>query len=464
MQKTKHSVRHIAAVNSKMRKLILGAVAFSAACAPAQLKPVVVAPVIAPVAAPRPIETFRQSLDSLMSQPKFRNAHFGALIVNPSTGDTLYSRNAGKILMPASNMKILTGAVALAQLGPDFRYTTRFASRGTVRNGVLKGELVVIGNGDPTVSDRMRKDDAMNALRDMADSLRAHGVTRITGNLVPGGDAFPGTNYGYGWELGYLDDYYAAPVDELNYSEGMDKVPAKTKAGKDTLVEVVSRQPLKSYMFYLHRALGERGIKVGGIPGDSTMRADTTGLRTIFEFSSLPLRNILFVLENPSQNQTGEILLRTLGLQKTGYGSPDSGIAVVERQLVAWGIEKDGFQIADGSGLARRNLISPETVVRTLVVMLRPEYRDVFLAALATPGGPGTLRKRLKNTPAENNLRAKTGSIGNARSLSGYINTADSQQLVFSLLLNNYTVDDDEVTGLADAIAILLATYRGPTH
>ena len=437
------------------------------ACAPT-VKPVaeIPRPVVVDTAVPAvpPVVRLRRSIDSLVAQPKFRNAHFGILIVDPASGDTLYSRNASKVMMPASNMKILTGAVALAQLGADYRYTTRFATRGKVSRGVLKGDLVVIGNGDPTVSDRMRNGDAMNALRDMGDSLRAHGITRIEGRLVPGGDAFPGTNYGYGWEMGYLDDYYAAPVDELNYSEGMDKVPAKTIAGKDTLVEVVSRHPLRSYMFYLHRALGERGIRVKGGPGDSTTRADTSGLQTIFEFKSLPLKDILFVLENPSQNQTGEILLRSLGLEKTGYGLPDSGIAVMERQLVEWGIEKDGFQIVDGSGLARRDLISPETVIRTLVVMLRPEYRDVFLASLATPGGPGTLRSRLKGTPAANNLKAKTGSIGNARSLAGYINTADGRPLVFAMLLNNYTVDSDEVTGLADAVAILLATYSGPTH
>lgn len=445
--------------------------AFSAACvsqpAPMVIAPVAIAQTEVTVPPPPVVSAFsllRQKIDSLVANPKFRNAHLGILIVEPVTGDTVYSMNAGKIMMPASNMKIITGAVALAQLGADYRYTTRFATRGTMTKGVLKGDLVVVGNGDPTISDRMRKGDAMNAMRDIADSLRAHGITRINGRLVPGGDAFPGTNYGYGWELGYLDDYYAAPVDELNYSEGMDKVPAKTRAGKDTLVEVVSRHPLKSYMFYLHRALRERGIRVTGLPGDSTMRADTTGLRTIFEFRSMPMKDVLYVLENPSQNQVGEILLRTLGLEKTGYGLPDSGIAVTERQLIEWGIPRDGFQIVDGSGLARRNLISPEAVVRTLVTMLRPEYREVFLASLATPGGPGTLRNRLKNTPAANNLRAKTGSISNARSLAGYINTTDGKQLVFAILLNNYTVDSQDMTDLADAIAILLATYSGPTH
>ncbi len=449
-----------------MRLHAIALLGLAAACAPAQQQVVVAppAPVTAVAPPPRPVDLLRKNIDSLVADPKFRNAHLGLLVVNPATGDTLYSMNAGKLMMPASNMKIITGAVALAQLGADYRYTTRFATRGTVSKGVLRGDLVVIGNGDPTISDRMRDNDAMNALRDIADSLKARGITRIAGNIVPGGDAFPGTIYGYGWELGYLDDYYAAPVDELNYSEGMDKVPAKTKSGKDTLVEVVSKEPLKSFMFYLHRALGERGIRVSGRAGDSTMRANTAGLRTIFEFRSLPMKDILWVLETPSQNQVGEILLRTLGLEKTGYGVPDSGIAVVERQLVAWGIEKDGFQIVDGSGLARRGLLTAETVVRTLVVMMRPEYRDVFFASLAVPGGKGTLRNRLKDTPAANNLKAKTGSLSNARALSGYITTADAQELVFSMLLNNYTVDADAMTGLADRIAILLATYRGPTH
>lgn len=366
-------------------------------------------------------------------------------------------------MMTASNMKIITGAVALEQLGPDYRYVTTFGTRGTVTDGELIGDLVVTGNGDPTVSDRMRNGDAMNALRDIADSLRARGIRRIAGRLVPGGDAFPGSNYGSGWEFGYLNDYYAAPVDELNYSEGMDKVPARIQ-GKDTLVEVVSTQPLKSYLFYLHRALGERGIAVARVPGDSTYRADTTGVKELFAFHSLPLRDILITLLTPSQNQTGEILLRTLGREKTGYGVPDSGIAVVNRQLLAWGAEPDGFRIHDGSGLSRHNLVSPETILRTLVAVSRSPHSDVFMNALPVPGGSGTLRNRMKDTPAAGKLRAKTGSIDNARALSGFITSARGDKLVFSMLLNNYTVDADEITGLADAIAILLASYTGPTH
>ena len=101
---------------------------------------------------PAPRDTraaFRGFADSLVSQPSFANAHWGVLIVDPLTGDTLYSRNAGKLFMPASNQKILTGATALAQLGPHFRFVTQFAATGPVRDGTLDGDLVVIGRGDP---------------------------------------------------------------------------------------------------------------------------------------------------------------------------------------------------------------------------------------------------------------------------------------------------------------------------
>ena len=103
----------------------------------------------------------------------FRTANWGVLVVDPETGDTLYSRNAGKLFMPASNQKLLTGATALAQLGPDFRFVTRFASNGPQRDSVLDGDLVVIGRGDPTFSDSMRAGDYRNAFRDMADSVAA---------------------------------------------------------------------------------------------------------------------------------------------------------------------------------------------------------------------------------------------------------------------------------------------------
>src|SRR5690349_24248166 len=139
--------------------------------------------------APRPgsISTGRDAslrafIDSMADAPEFSDAHWGILIVDPSSGDTLYSRNAGKLFMPASNMKILTSATALTQLGAGYRYRTSFLGRGTVTNGTLEGDLLVVGRGDPSVSDHMLH-DAMLPLRAIADSIAARGIHHITGRV-----------------------------------------------------------------------------------------------------------------------------------------------------------------------------------------------------------------------------------------------------------------------------------------
>src|ERR1044072_2655181 len=100
----------------------------------------------------------RAAIDSMVAQPKFSNAHWGILIVDPERGDTLYSRNAGKLFMPASNQKLVTASVALTLLGPEYQFTTAFAARGPVEGGVLRGDFVVVGRGDPSMSDHMRTD------------------------------------------------------------------------------------------------------------------------------------------------------------------------------------------------------------------------------------------------------------------------------------------------------------------
>ena len=154
----------------------------------------------------------RHAIDSMVAQPKFSNAHWGILIVDPESGDTLYSRNAGKLFMPASNQKLVTGSVALTLLGPDYQFRTAFAARGPVEGGVLRGDLLVIGRGDPSMSDHMRG-DVMQALKAVPDSLRAHEIRYVSGRLQRAGDAFPDAWHGFGWAWDDFDFAYSAGVD-----------------------------------------------------------------------------------------------------------------------------------------------------------------------------------------------------------------------------------------------------------
>lgn len=491
-------------------------------------------PPVFPAPPPSPLELLRHDIDSMVAAAEFRNAHWGILIVDPERGDTLYSHNAGKLFLPASNMKIVTGAVALALLGPEFRFRTTFAARGAICRGVLDGDLVVHGRGDPTVSDSMRG-DAMQPLREIADSLAARGIKRIAGALVPGDDTFPDSSFGFGWAWDDLAEPYSAGVDELFFNEGVARVvvragrrggspvtatvlplaryprlrlAARTAApwrlaenrsgdgrldeGKpidltvavdpvrgevviagaiapalaDTLAVVFPDQR-RAYLAALEQALTERGIAVGrparGERRPARCRAHRAGtaLDTLFVYQSLPLRDILRAMEKPSQNQIAEILLRTIGLERTGVGRADSGASVVARQLLAWGAAPDGFVIRDGSGLSRYDYLSPETIVRVLAAIRHDTAFTAFYDALPVAGVDGTIAYRMRGTPAQGNVHAKTGFVANARSLSGYVTTADGRELVFSVLCNNWTAPVRDIERVQDAIAVRLAMLTG---
>ncbi len=464
--------------------------------------------------APRPASiatgsnaALRAYIDSAADAPDFQNAHLGILIVDPARGDTLYSRNAGKLFMPASNMKILTSATALAQLGPEYRWKTTFAARGTVSNGTLDGDLLVIGRGDPSVSDHMAG-DAMTPLRAIADSIYARGIRRITGRVLPYGDAFPGDVLGYGWSYADFEDSYSAPIDELLFNEGFSEakvrgaatvgeaasvairparsvppfratvttversVPAQVHSRKDsttwvenisgrigagdtTTIELVHHDPDAAYTGAMTEALMNRGIVVEASVPPSGGRIDTLATLT-----SPPLREVLKALMKPSQNQIAEMLFRTIALEKYGAGRPDSAASAVRQQLAQWSVPPSETVIRDGSGLSRYDYITPRTAVRILDAMRRSPNFSVYYDALPIAGIDGTLRSRMKGTPAANNVHAKTGTVAQSRSLSGYVTTADGQLLIFSFLSNNFTVPNRTIEQLQDSVAVRLSRLR----
>jgi D-alanyl-D-alanine carboxypeptidase/D-alanyl-D-alanine-endopeptidase (penicillin-binding protein 4) len=154
------------------------------------------------------------------------------------------------------------------------------------------------------------------------------------------------------------------------------------------------------------------------------------------------------------------VLYKTLGLERTGVGTADSARAVVERQLRAWGADSTGFVVRDGSGLSRHDYLSPETVVRVLDAARRAPWGRVFYDALPIAGVDGTIANRMRGTPAQGNVHAKTGYVDRARSLSGYVTTADGRTLLFSMLANNWTTPVKGVERVQDAVAARLASMR----
>ena len=218
----------------------------------------------------------RQFIDSLVDVPEFRSTHWGVLVVDPGRGETLYARNADKLFMPASNMKLLTGSTALTQLGPEYRWSTTLFARGPVRDGVLAGDLVVRGNGDPSMSAHMLKGDALAPLRAIADSLRAHGVTRVRGQLIAQ-SLFTDGPLGYGWSFDDLDESYSAGVDGLYFNEGFTEVVVHGGARAGDPVRAATR-PASTYPKLIVRATTTDRLTTGATASDtSASRAIVVG-------------------------------------------------------------------------------------------------------------------------------------------------------------------------------------------
>lgn len=434
-------------------------------------------------------------LAAIFADTALAHAHWGVLFRSLDSGETIFALNPDRLFVPASNMKLVTGASVLEALGPDYRYRTEVSAAGPVQNGVLRGNLVVRGTGDPTLSERFLQDER-DVFRAWADSLRAHGITRIAGGIIGIDSAFTGPPIGAGWAWDDLESTYSSEYSALQYNEGVldillvpsrnpgepavvmldpptqyvpvnnrtrttdaatrerlsvsrDPVgPGITITGEispaDTLVElgVAVRGSTDFFLHALRESLREAGIAVEGaaLDADALPEEDRSaaGARLLFVHQSPPLREILPGMMKPSQNWIAETLLLTLGRERGREGSARAGAAVVDSIMRAWGLDADELRVRDGSGLSRYDLVSPSFLVGLLAHMDRSPHREIWLAALPIAGVDGTLRNRMREPPLAGNVRGKTGTLGGTRSLSGYLTTTSGERIVFSTLINNH--------------------------
>jgi D-alanyl-D-alanine carboxypeptidase/D-alanyl-D-alanine-endopeptidase (penicillin-binding protein 4) len=459
------------------------------------------------------IEALRADLSRIFGNPAFGRMQWAVAVQSLASGETVYSENASKLMMPASNMKILTLAAAAERLGWDYTYETTLLTAAPVVGGVLKGDLIVVGTGDPTIGGR--GGSATRVFEDWADRLRAAGLTGITGRIVADARAFDPETLGAGWSWDYLGAGYAAGVSALQFNESVADVVIKpgmsegqpavievrpiesgliadsrvtTSAGGEPDVEV-SRLPGSNRLvvrgtvpvaakdvvrpatvdrpaLYFARILREvlvaRGIRVGGAAGeyeDVYPVPPTEPTRVLLAHQSAPLSEFARVLMRVSQNQYAETLLRTLGA-RSGTGTADAGRTVVREVLDGWEIPRDAYLQVDGSGLSRYNYVCAETLVTVLRQMYsNPRHKELFVATLPIGGQDGSISRRFVGTAAAGNVRAKTGSIANVRALSGYVTSADGEPLVFSIIANNFTAPQSAIDAATDEAIVRLATF-----
>ncbi|HYW33130.1 MAG TPA: D-alanyl-D-alanine carboxypeptidase/D-alanyl-D-alanine-endopeptidase [Gemmatimonas sp.] len=478
--------------------------------APVMLPPAIVSE----PARTRDRDRIRALADSALRAPMWNVARWGVLVVDATDGDTLFSHDADKLFMPASNQKLLTAAIALQHLGPDYVWRTPVLLRGRQRGSTWDGDVLIVGSGDPTFSDSLRSGEAASAFDPIVAALAARGISRITGAVHAFGDAFAGATTGFGWEIDDLDSSYGAPVDELTFNEGEFQLRARagsragaavvlsksTTSGYPRVVNTATTraadqggEPFRAVydsigdailltgtiavgdsasfsMAYRHPAdavvaevtsrLVSRGIKVSNRSAGRGASAQPASLDTLVVLVSPPLSAVLPRMQKPSQNQIAELLFRTTGLHVTGIGSADSARAVAARTLAALGVRNDGVAYRDGSGMSRHDYVTPRALVQILDAMRGSATFDLFRNALPLAGVDGTLRNRMRGTPAAGNAQAKTGTVDKARSLSGYVRSADGRLVMYALLCNNFVVPTREVERVQDLLVVAIAGAR----
>ena len=432
-------------------------------------------------------------------------------------GDVVFSMQPDQLMVPASNMKIVTLAVAADRLGWDrtfpttFRATTRMAADGTIH-----GDLVVRGTGDPMIGTLPASTTSVTAI---AEALWQQGVRRIDGRVIGDDDVFADEPLGEGWAWDDVTFTYSAPVSALIYNENGASVtivpgaapgmaastslvdpgsgltldnalrtgPADAAASIDltrapgssrlTLsgtvpahaaaitVEAAVPNPAVYFASALRAALIARGIVVRrqAVDIDSAPPGPfPTDVPVLLTWPSASLADIGKRLMKVSQNLYAETLLRELAVSDGHQATAREGADVVRSTLKVWGVADGGIAVADGSGLSRYDLVSPTALVRVLAhVYSDPRLKDEWMAAMPVGGVDGTLGKRLKGTPAEGRVHAKTGSLSGVRGLSGYIESAGGEWFVFSILANNFAAPATgaDVEHVMDEAMTRLATF-----
>jgi len=508
----------------------------------------------APAAKQRPgVAAFRSKVEKILGATDVNRGYWGMLVEDADSGEILYSLNADRYFLPASNAKLFTAALTLATLGTDYCFHTTIESRSQLSSdGVLSGDLVLVGRGDPNLSNRIfpfakkteRDGPPEKILAELADAVVARGVKKITGNVIGDDSFFAGGAYPSGWAIDDMLWSYGVPVSALEINDGVfflelnagevPGAPATFTVAPSTSVyqiqnEVVSaakgtpqklsveREPGSTLVIVrgsmpvgaqphsmaiaidrpaefaaalLKNLLEARGVVVEGHArarrvgeagawyktdgsaavtdsishtcGAAGISSDQSSPNLYAEHVSLPIPDDLRVMAKISQNLHAEIFLRTAARLKTGDPSEDAALKLEEDFRVGLGMKEGDVIMTDGSGLSRKDMVSPQSEVSLLRWVTEQPWAAIYRSVLPVAGEDGTLMDRMKGTPAAGNVWAKTGSLSHVDSLAGYATSTRGAHLVFSFIGNNHNLKSKAATDVMDALAVAMVEELGP--
>src|SRR5229473_372771 len=455
------------------------------AAEPGQSKPVPAAvskdkkPRVAPAT-----RKFGERADALLAAAPANKGEWGLLIADAETGETLYELNADKYFVPASNMKLFTTALALAKLGPDYRFHTTLETHGTVSPaGVLAGDLILLGRGDPNLSNRKfpynLKEEFDGApekvLAELADALVAKGVKEVAGDVVGDDSYFPREPYPNGWEIDDMVWEYGSAVSAIVVDDNTVTLTLTTAdsagapvqaivapATPDFVVQnnvVTSAAETKSDLTVTREPNSKIVVIRGSMPAHSAPRKLVLAIHDPAEHAAALLTRLL--------KERGEMVVgaaRAMHIADAAaaarntavWNTPDDLMKFPADFYIAAGIAPGDVIQTDGSGLSRHDMVTPRAIVALLKYAQGQPWFAAYFASLPVAGIDGTLETLMKNTASAGRMHAKTGSVEHVRTRSGFADTPGGRRLIFSFLSNNQGGKNHEASDALDGLCLAM--------
>jgi D-alanyl-D-alanine carboxypeptidase/D-alanyl-D-alanine-endopeptidase (penicillin-binding protein 4) len=429
-------------------------------------------------------------LEQPLQRGELKGARVAVCVVDVATGQRIFARSADAPMAPASNMKLVTTAASLSLLGADFSFSTGVcATARPDAQGVLTGDIIIVGGGDPCLREDLFSDpQGREPARVLADFITAAGIRHVDGRLLLDDGLFDRQWLNPDWKAGDIGNDYAAPIGALSIHgnclalevNGAGATAAITtivdgfrirdelgKAASAKAYEVGALRPdadgFVCVQGRIGSAVGPQAVRVpvidpagyfgacvlgelrrSGVEVTSGLEVEAgAGGRATERLGALtsPLVNAVLVANKESDNGLADHLFKNLGARKGGEGSFAGG----QRAVLDWlqhgvGTSVEGVVLRDGSGLSSNDRVTARLLTDVLVSMARrgDAAGAAFLRSLPVAGLDGSLRDRMHDPPLQGAVRAKTGYIAGVSCLSGFARTQSGRTLAFSVLINGF--------------------------
>ena len=454
------------------------------------------------------LTVLKNELDKIVNDKFFERSQIAIEIFDLTEGKSLYSHNNKLLLTPASNMKLLTSAAGLVFLGPEYEFTTTLYFNGVAEGATLFGDLYIVGGLDP---DFTSKD-----LDSLVQAVKSFEKRFIIENIYADISIKDSLYWGSGWMWDEHPDAGAPLLSALNMND--NTIEVFVTGNKVGLRAIVSIKPETKYVQVENHAVTvpsnvpndlnitrdwlnnkntiiiEGNVRRGEIIDSSehseklnllepekyflTLFKERLEKEKIFSYGELaiqplpngsiylaeinrPLINVLTNLNKESDNLNAEMLLYALALKDSAAPAvAKNGIEIIKSLIDSVGLDPEDYSFADGSGVSRYNLVSAELLIELLKYMYKHSEFIPFYKSLSIAGVDGTLEKRMKNTLAESNVHAKTGTLAGVSSLSGYVFAKHGNLITFAIMIQNYVENKSVARSFQDKICELLANFH----